>query len=406
MERISIGIPVFREQEWLPQTLESLNQQSDLNFDVWICVNQPDYYWGNPEFAQATTENLATLAWLTENANTFKYEIHFFDAVHSPQAPPKKFCGVGWARRYLFDRITTSRSGYCISLDADTILDSNYVNAVRNCFHVHPNAIALAAPYYHPLPQNQRRALHLLRYEIYLRYYQLSLWRIGSPYAFLPLGSAMCFTSEAYRRIGGIPRRNAGEDFYFLQQLRKVGPVARWINSTVKPASRFSDRVPFGTGLLLNESNLTLQEARFPFYDQISFNKIRDTYRLFRPLYQQALELPMKHFINARMRGMTAFDKMRANYKKPDRFLKACHEKLDALRILQFLRFDRQVHGPQASLAENFEHLLNGLGKPIVIPNFEHQDIQALNSVRDRLCLYERQLQQQFMADWRLDAKW
>jgi hypothetical protein len=43
-------------------------------------------------------------------------------------------------------------------------------------------------------------------------------------------------------------RRQAGEDFYFLQELVKTGKVGRVTETTVHPSARVSDRVPFGTG--------------------------------------------------------------------------------------------------------------------------------------------------------------
>jgi hypothetical protein len=70
----------------------------------------------------------------------------------------------------------------------------------------------------------------------------------GSPYAFQTVGSAMACTAAAYVKCGGMNRRRAGEDFYFLQSLAKTSGVTGLSGTTVLPSPRRSYRVPFGTG--------------------------------------------------------------------------------------------------------------------------------------------------------------
>ena len=52
----------------------------------------------------------------------------------------------------------------------------------------------------------------------------------------------------AYVKQGGMNRRQAGEDFYFLQKISWLGPMTELANVIVHPSPRLSDRVPFGTG--------------------------------------------------------------------------------------------------------------------------------------------------------------
>ena len=67
------------------------------------------------------------------------------------------------------------------------------------------------------------------------------------PYSFHTIGSAFALTASAYTRQGGMNRRKAGEDFYFINKLIK-GEIFGEINDTkVIPSPRISDRVPFGT---------------------------------------------------------------------------------------------------------------------------------------------------------------
>jgi len=48
-------------------------------------------------------------------------------------------------------------------------------------------------------------------------------------------------------------RRKAGEDFYFLHKLVLLGPYGNISSTTVYPAARTSDRVPFGTGAAMKK---------------------------------------------------------------------------------------------------------------------------------------------------------
>lgn len=85
-------------------------------------------------------------------------------------------------------------------------------------------------------------------YEVGLRYYVLSLASAGSPFAYHALGSALAVHAEAYAAVRGFPRRQAGEDFYLLNKLCKVGPLQREPEPVVRLESRASERTAFGTG--------------------------------------------------------------------------------------------------------------------------------------------------------------
>jgi hypothetical protein len=53
---------------------------------------------------------------------------------------------------------------------------------------------------------------------------------------------------QGYELARGFPKRQAGEDFYLLEKLAKLGSLAALRGDAVRVRSRFSDRVPFGTG--------------------------------------------------------------------------------------------------------------------------------------------------------------
>ena len=86
------------------------------------------------------------------------------------------------------------------------------------------------------------------RYEAYLRYYVLGLRHAGSPYAFHTIGSCIATVPTAYAGVRGVPKRQAGEDFYLLNKLAKLGGIHTARSSPITIRARSSLRVPFGTG--------------------------------------------------------------------------------------------------------------------------------------------------------------
>jgi hypothetical protein len=118
---------------------------------------------------------------------------------------------------------------------------------------ISPDASAAIAPFVH-IPEGdraQRQAMAV--YDAYLQSYVDGLREAGSPYAFHTIGSLISIRAQSYAAVRGIPRREAGEDFYLLNKLAKVGRVVTLKGNPVRIRGRLSDRVPFGTGAALHE---------------------------------------------------------------------------------------------------------------------------------------------------------
>jgi hypothetical protein len=104
------------------------------------------------------------------------------------------------------------------------------------------------------IPNIQRQKIMQLTrlYEYSLRYYVAGLSFAHSPYAFHTIGSTIAVNAVHYAKVRGFPRRQAGEDFYLLNKLAKVGSIMQLSAETdcgpIDIAARLSDRVPFGTG--------------------------------------------------------------------------------------------------------------------------------------------------------------
>jgi len=160
--------------------------------------------------------------------------------------------GVGLARKIACDlacrliidgRIT---SPWIHSTDADATLPGDYFTAVDG---LEPDRDAAGIyPFIHAAHADGKVRLAQQLYDFSLHYYVEGLRWAGSPYAFHTIGSTLVINPHLYALARGFPRRQAGEDFYLLNKLAKLGTVRSLATPPITLASRISDRVPFGTG--------------------------------------------------------------------------------------------------------------------------------------------------------------
>jgi hypothetical protein len=133
-----------------------------------------------------------------------------------------------------------------INLDADTLVQNNYLRSIKNYFTGKKKSAIVAYEHQEPFIPEEVAAIYC--YEIFLRYWVLGLKYAKSPYAFHSIGSTMSCSADAYLEVRGMNRRDAGEDFYFLNKLAKIGKIGYIKETCVYPSARPSQRVPFGTG--------------------------------------------------------------------------------------------------------------------------------------------------------------
>ncbi len=324
------------EPEWLPGLLRLLQKQNYRNFSLVVCVNQPDNWWRDPAHITSCENNAGSLAMLRKFSGC---EVEVIDRSSLGAGWTGKRHGVGWARKTIMDHISekANPTDIILSLDADTVFSETYFATVAENILAHPMATALTIPYYHHLPDDQDAARAILRYEIYMRYYVLNLWRIKSPYAFTALGSAMALPVWSYRKVGGMTPKLSGEDFYFLQKVRKAGPLACWNREKVFPAARFSSRVFFGTGPAMFRGAQG-DWSSYPIYPYRLFDEISESYSQFPGIYLKPIETPVTKFLREQTGEADPFATMRKNSRDVQQFVRACHEKFDGLRILQYLK--------------------------------------------------------------------
>ncbi|MBW2541306.1 MAG: glycosyltransferase, partial [Deltaproteobacteria bacterium] len=168
------------------------------------------------------------------------------------ELPPRH--GVGLARKIAADiALALWSEGNVASpwihcTDADAVLPSDYFEAAAAEVAGDSDA-ALLYPFRHTGATREA-----LEYEISLRYYVAGLRFAGSPYAFHTIGSTLAIHALAYARVRGFPKRLAGEDFYLLNKLAKVGAIRSLGGEPIRLSARASKRTPFGTGRALERA--------------------------------------------------------------------------------------------------------------------------------------------------------
>lgn len=159
--------------------------------------------------------------------------------------------GVGLARKAGCDLALRWMAGGVIGgewiccTDADATLPGDYFARLDS---VGQDAAAVVFPFQHVPGDGDATDAATALYELRLHHHVLGLEHAGSPYAFHALGSCLAVRADAYARVRGFPKRAGAEDFYLLNKLAKLGPVARLPGSPIRLRSRLSSRVPFGTG--------------------------------------------------------------------------------------------------------------------------------------------------------------
>ena len=334
LRKIHIALPVKNELENIPNVIRCIQNQSFKNFELWVCVNQPNNWWQEEQKIDQCQNNQETIEYLHSIKDL---TIHILDYSSPGKGWKGKKEGIGWARKVLMDTIAevSSNQDIIVSLDADNWFERDYFISVIQRFEECPKAMGLLNPYYHKLTNDNKLNRNMLRYEVYMRYYTLNLWHVGSPYAFAAMGSIISCPVWAYRKSGGMIPKKSGEDFYFVQQMVKVGELLRYNDQTVYPGTRYSDRVYFGTGPALIKGRNNDWKS-YPIYPLELFNDIAKTYKLFPQLFDKDVETPLDEFITQTFGTKNIWQPLRVNYKDIHKFIRACHSKIEGLRILQF----------------------------------------------------------------------
>ena len=257
--------------------------------------------------------------------------------------PIPKNQGVGLARKIGADMaLGYIRDGmivepYIYSVDADVELPNGYIPAM-------PRADGTYLYSYRHVSTDPEVLRRAQLYELHMRYYVAGLRLAGSPYAFHTLGSTISVSAIAYAQVRGFPRRDAAEDFYFLNKLSKVSKIHLMGSPEIIINARASHRVPFGTGPSI--ASITEPDACYLSYNPHSFELLREVVDAISTDNEGSL-------VGASaitMKQLGYFDFVSRNPSIRQR-----HEWFDGFKTLRFIHLMRNVL-PDVPLVEGITH--------------------------------------------------
>jgi hypothetical protein len=256
-------IPAIAEYDNIKVLLKSLSANDPAFFTsslILFVINS------SPESSEEIKDdNLKSINLLrsiigANNKDTFSKEIinsglhvGLIDASSEGKEFNTKEAGVGLARKIgmdlsltIFDYSNHTKK-LIICTDADCTVSQTYLTNIINDFNKNDHSVAVVN-FEHPVDGTDEYNAAIICYEIFLRYYVEGLRFADSDYAFHTIGSTMLCDHNSYIKVGGMNKRKAAEDFYFLEKLSKNYPISKIDSATVYPSKRSSLRVPFGTG--------------------------------------------------------------------------------------------------------------------------------------------------------------
>jgi len=389
--RLVVVIPALAEKESLLAVLASLASGSKRlpQVEVMVVVNHRQ-----GASAEIVANNRETLQLLAQGS--WPFPVRVIDRASKGRAFLPKRAGVGAARRLGMDlalrRLTAGgrpERAAIACLDADSPVSPGYLDALLDRFDRRDAPIAGLCHYRHPLPADPERADAIVSYELWLRYLEIGLHVCRSPYAFQTVGSCMVCSCQGYALADGMPRRQAAEDFYFLQKLAKLGgpgAVAAIPGAMVHPSARVSDRVPFGTGKAMGQCQQEgVVEYCFAEPPQ-AFRELADFFQRAEAAYtnfdcwRKEISPALADFIEGR-RGWPVLAKIRDNTGGARHFARAVHEWFDSLQAFRYARGRKRDLGGVwilAALSESMKDLE------------QYQDLQGLEDPGARDCDLEQ----------------
>jgi glycosyltransferase involved in cell wall biosynthesis len=397
IENISqvVVIPAYAEKEMLFSTLLSLaqNYPPSLEYSLILCVinNKSDSPSGQVSNNQTTIEYLDALVrkkplgkfnsdqkiypQLLKIADT-QLKLSYIDASSKGCEIPLRDGGVGMARKIGMDmalrllKTSSSDKKLIISLDADTLVQTNYLAAIKNYFTAKIKTAIVA--YEHQMPDDYEGQAAICCYEIFLRYWVLGLKYAKSPWAFHSIGSTIVTSTDSYLKVRGMNRREAGEDFYFLNKLAKISSIDYIRDTCVFPSARSSARVPFGTGKAV-ERFLSGRTQEYLLYDPQIFTTISQWLEFMNTalLMNEDEILSHAHKINPALKSflvdssfVDAWSKIRRNAKEEKTLKHHFHDWFDGFKTFKLIKYLTETVYPQIDMFEALALILPLLGIP------------------------------------------
>jgi len=373
-----VVIPCFNEPD-LISTLNSLFNcnETEKIVEVIVVVNSSENV--SQEISSQNQKTISEAAiWILDHQSK---KLKFY-LINAPNLP-KKHAGVGLARKIGMDEAVRrfenigNKNGIIVGFDADSSCDINYLTEIEKYFNENLKITAASIHFEHPVSGklDSKNYTGIINYELHLRYYIQSLRHSDFPFAYHTIGSSFAVRSETYQLQGGMNKRQAGEDFYFLQKIIPLGNYGEIVETKVIPSPRPSDRVPFGTGRAIGDY-LRNEKAEFLTYNPKTFFDLKEFIKVIPNLYM-ADESGFKSILASLPESIKAFlenvglksnlEEIQRNSSSYESFEKRFFRWFNGFQVLKFVHFSRDHFYPNINVAEAAVEFLKS--KHITIPN-------------------------------------
>jgi hypothetical protein len=359
-----VAIPSYKESG-LVKCLDSLFlcDPSGVTTEVIVLINAAE-----DSKEEVLAVNRASYKEMQEWIRSHQRDDLIFHALYVDQLPAKH-AGAGLARKLVMDEAVRrlgaagNEKGIVLSMDADATVEKNYLTEVAR--HFDDKEVSGCAIYFeHPLSGEPSCAKAsedeklefsvesyspevyeaITNYELHLRYYLNAVRYTGYPYAFHTVGSSFAVLARTYCSQGGMNKRQAGEDFYFIQKVARLGTFTDLCSTTVYPSPRPSDRVVFGTGPDIRRQ-LENPGAPYLSYDFRLFEMLREFFACAGSLFEgdeAALIYPIHTLLLSYLKQTKyaeVLQEMRDNAASETTFVARFYRHFNMLWILKFLHW-------------------------------------------------------------------
>ena len=338
-----ICIPSYAEHNYIIQTLQSISKQNknllEKTLIIIVINNSSD----------------SSLDVITSNHNTIKiikkfllnFEVLYVNAYTNGKELPTKYAGVGLARKIGFDlglNYSNKNTIFC-SLDADTLISKKYLNVIKNNY----SSLLLDAAvinFSHQKSNSIKQEIAIKKYEKFIQSTSLNMKKSGSPYNYHSIGSTITCNANTYAAVGGMPKKKATEDFYFLESIAKYKSVHIIKDILVYPSSRISERVYLGTGYRMKQSEDGYDIDKL-YFDNNSFKILQKWLELGTMGYRSSIQEILKsaNNIDPKLSSFLKIEKIdlvwrgiQTSSPTQKHFIKQFHRWFDALKTLKLLK--------------------------------------------------------------------
>jgi hypothetical protein len=392
---IIIVVPAY-DEPGITILLDSLSEcrQPSCSTEVIIIVNAPvgtgSSSLNNNKQTISNIEN-----WKKVNKPFFR--LYVFDAGQ----PSLKGWGVGMARKTGMDEalrrfdLIGMPDGIIANADADCKVRNDYFIALESDFLTKKGRKACSIFFEHPLEGDDYSPdtyLSVRQYELHLRYYCQALRYAGFPNSFQTVGSSLAVRAIDYLKAGGMNRRQAGEDFYFIQKLVAGGGYFNLNSTTVYPSPRASVRVPFGTGAAVGKM-LNNGEKTFLTYDLQAFIDLKLFFyscESAREAGEKKLHTLYKNLPDSIQSFMTREELTRKiteiinNTSSDDSFRKRFYDWFNMFRVVKYLNFSHKTFFTRSPVIKSSYEFI----KLAYSVEFKGDDLEMVKYLREKERLF------------------